>query len=424
MTCTPPPKTDAAHVVLTCGGRKGVYIASRPPGRATSTVATLVPPPGEWAQDVALLVGLLSISELDALVGSLEGRVVFDATGTWGLLALVAAQHGARACHILTTRPSLHRSVLAQIEGLGAAAASVSDVAAVETADVVVVDVYRRSDLRELQQLARRMRPRARLLLFGAIESQIEVIERAMTSNDLRRAQAPRWIDEMVVLTFAKVDAATAPRRPARARPAIADEIAGRRWHALCRPLQEPNSWTIRPFAGRGPLPASTLVIAPSLVYGSGGNSLTRAMLRAIAGASDELLAHRDVLDLGCGSGVLGIAAARRRARVTAVDICPTAREAALRNAASNDVTLAVAESVPEDGDFDVVLANLQASTWAHFIAKLAGFMRPGGHLLATGITAAHHDAFVERLAAEGFAPASQPHLTRDGWPCAWFRRR
>jgi SAM-dependent methyltransferase len=399
-----------------------VYIAPRPIGRASLSVGTITPPPGEWGEDVSLLVALLGITELDQLVGRLEGRVLFDASGTWGLVALLAAQHGARACRILTTRPEVYRSVAQQLERLDVEHALVHAFDGVAEADVVVLNVFRRADPTELHQLASRMRAGARMLLLGAIQSQVAALEAALCADHVERLDPPRWINEMVVLSFEKTSEGS-PCPPSSPR-ALPDPLASACWSSLCRPISVPGGWTVLPVATTaGAVPNSTLAIAPSLVYGSGGNALTRAMLRAMAEVPSDTWERRDILDLGCGSGILGIAAGKHGARVTAVETCPAAREAAARNASTNGVALEIIARVPDGRAYDVVLANLDASTWDHFVPQLGDFARPGGHLLGTGITAEHHAAFVERLGAVGFAPHMHLRYTDDGWPLSWFRR-
>jgi ribosomal protein L11 methyltransferase len=99
----------------------------------------------------------------------------------------------------------------------------------------------------------------------------------------------------------------------------------------------------------------------------------------------------RHVLDVGCGSGILAIAAAKLGARrVVGVDTDPIAIEATTANARRNAVARRVRArqgSVPTgDGPFDVVLANLIATLLVQLAEALQSELAPGGTLVASGI--------------------------------------
>ena len=121
--------------------------------------------------------------------------------------------------------------------------------------------------------------------------------------------------------------------------------------------------------------------------FGTGHHATTRLMLRAL----QELpIQDRTVLDIGCGSGVLAIAAAALGARSTVgIDVDPDA----LANAAENiQLNNRGAQVQVLEGDFrhtashaQVVLANLTGGQLEHSSARLADLVEPQGHLLVSG---------------------------------------
>ena len=134
------------------------------------------------------------------------------------------------------------------------------------------------------------------------------------------------------------------------------------------------------------------LDLDPGMAFGTGLHPTTRLCLAGVESAADRgLLDGARVLDVGCGSGILAIAAAKLGAgSVLGVDTDPIAVEATIANAARNGMAERIAAragSLPSgEPGFDLVLANLIASVLITLAAPLSDELRPGGTLLASGI--------------------------------------
>ena len=142
---------------------------------------------------------------------------------------------------------------------------------------------------------------------------------------------------------------------------------------------------------------AINLALDPGLAFGTGSHPTTRLCLRWLA---RELHTGDSVLDFGCGSGILAIAASRLGAvRVVGTDIDPQALSASRANAERNGVAarflpsdrLAVDEATP----FDVVIANILTNPLVLLAPVLAGHVRNGGRIVLSGILESQADAVV-----------------------------
>lgn len=128
----------------------------------------------------------------------------------------------------------------------------------------------------------------------------------------------------------------------------------------------------------------------PGMAFGTGLHPTTRLCLQALEDRADRAPLGR-VLDVGCGSGILSIAAVKLGAtRVLGLDIDPIAIEATTANARHNRVGRRIRAregSVPSgDGPFDTVLANLIAGILVELASHLADEVVPGGTLVASGV--------------------------------------
>jgi ribosomal protein L11 methyltransferase len=154
---------------------------------------------------------------------------------------------------------------------------------------------------------------------------------------------------------------------------------------------------------------ALAVVVDPGRAFGTGAHATTRLCLEFLLE-----LPRSDLLDVGCGSGVLAIAAAKLGfGPVTAVDVEPAAVEAARANAAANDVVVAVRrldalrDVLPAT---DTIVANMTLDA----VAALAGRVT-ATRLVTSGYLAA------KRPSVSGLAPAERHEL--DGWAADLFVR-
>ena len=147
------------------------------------------------------------------------------------------------------------------------------------------------------------------------------------------------------------------------------------------------------------------IVLDPGMAFGTGLHPTTRGCLELLQGVAPMPSA---VLDVGCGSGILALAALKLGAeRATAVDTDPLAVEATLANAARNGLGDRLAASVGTLPDrpaerFPLVLANLVAAVLVELAPRLAAHLAPGGTLLAGGIIAPKADAVLHAMDAAG----------------------
>ena len=135
---------------------------------------------------------------------------------------------------------------------------------------------------------------------------------------------------------------------------------------------------------------AVNLTLDPGLAFGTGSHPTTRLCLQWLA---TNLRRGADVLDYGCGSGILAIAAVKLGAgNVVGIDIDPQAvvasRDNATRNGVSARFALASDPAASDIGDFDVVVANILANPLVLLAPLLAARVRPQGRIVLSGVLA------------------------------------
>ena len=165
----------------------------------------------------------------------------------------------------------------------------------------------------------------------------------------------------------------------------------------------------------------------PGTTFGSGSHPTTRLVLAALA----ELVkpGHR-VLDVGCGSGILAVAAGLLGAeRVDGIDIDPQAEPVTLANAAANGVTVSVVlgtlGQARRDGalaaTYDVVAANLLSPIVIDLAEDLTRVVETGGVVVVSGLLADRTSGAAEALTDAGLVAGRVTEL--DGWAALVFHR-
>ncbi len=197
----------------------------------------------------------------------------------------------------------------------------------------------------------------------------------------------------------------------------VIDEVAEQDWVRLTQsqfdPIRISDRLWIVPSWHVAPDPrAINLELDPGLAFGTGSHPTTRLCLEWLEAS---ITPGVSVLDYGCGSGILGIAAAKLGAGdVLGIDIDPAALTAAADNAAKNGVRLQLAHS----GDalaatFDRVVANILTNPLMLLAPLLTSRLKPGGRLALSGVLASQAGQVIA-----AYAPylALRVGATHEGW--------
>jgi ribosomal protein L11 methyltransferase len=168
----------------------------------------------------------------------------------------------------------------------------------------------------------------------------------------------------------------------------IKDQDWERAWMEGFKPMKFGRELWIVPGEQEAPeTPGQLIRLDPGLAFGSGTHPTTRLCLEWIDTHSFE---GKSVVDFGCGSGVLGIAAALKGAReVQCVDNDPQALRATRDNAQRNGVgenVVVLDASAFSDAWVDVILANILAGTLVELAPVLSSALKPGGAIALSGI--------------------------------------
>ncbi|OIR06788.1 ribosomal protein L11 methyltransferase [mine drainage metagenome] len=195
------------------------------------------------------------------------------------------------------------------------------------------------------------------------------------------------------------------------------EEIAEQNWVQLTQAQFEPicineRLWIV-PTWHVAPDPAAiNLVLDPGMAFGTGSHPTTRLCLEWL---SDAIHGGETVLDYGCGSGILAIAAAKLGAgAVLGVDIDDNALAAARDNATNNGITLELRHSqAPIAESFALVVANILTNPLCVLAPLLAARLAPGGRIALSGILASQAEEVIE-----AYAPFISLRIgaTLDGW--------
>ena len=205
----------------------------------------------------------------------------------------------------------------------------------------------------------------------------------------------------------------------------IEDENWNERWEEESfSPVDIDNKIVIR--AAHHPAPADAvidIIVKPSMSFGSGHHHTTRMMCRAI----HSLNPSGRVLDVGCGTGVLSIAAIKCGAEhADAVDIDPwstaSAEEAALLNGIAEQISVLLGTvEVVEGRKYDMVLANINRNIILNDIDRYVEALNEGGKLLLSGFLVEDIADITTAASERGLCPIAQSE--EEGWVCLVFKK-
>jgi ribosomal protein L11 methyltransferase len=215
-------------------------------------------------------------------------------------------------------------------------------------------------------------------------------------------------VDSALAAAAAQCGCAVPPHEIAR----VEDQDWVRKSQAQFPPLQIGRLWVV-PSWHQAPAQAAAVVrLDPGMAFGTGSHPTTRLALRFL---ERSVAGGERVLDYGCGSGILAIAAAKLGAgAIGATDIDPGALETTAANALANGAALDIRP--PQDlgpGSYDIVVANILAQPLIVLAPLLAARAAPGGRIALSGI--------LESQAAEvaaAYAPWFElgAGATEEGW--------
>jgi ribosomal protein L11 methyltransferase len=197
------------------------------------------------------------------------------------------------------------------------------------------------------------------------------------------------------------------------------EPLAEQNWVQLTQsqfdPIRVSERLWIVPSWHESPDPAAiNLILDPGMAFGTGSHPTTRLCLEWLERNVSE---GCTVLDYGCGSGILAIAAARLGAtHVAGVDIDPQAVDAAKANAERNGVTALFADSAaPVAGEYDVVVANILSNPLRVLAPAICAHVRSGGRLALSGILREQADEIIAIYAQ--WMPLQVADV-REDWVC------
>ena len=236
----------------------------------------------------------------------------------------------------------------------------------------------------------------------------------------------PVWRKTRVLALFAEdADVATAMNMvavllslasaPAYKTEAVADQDWVRVWMDRWLPMRfGENLWVVPSWLQPPDPNAANIILDPGMAFGTGTHATTGMCLEWLA-AHPPL--NLDVIDYGCGSGILAIAALKLGARCAfGTDTDPqsltVSRENAERNTVLDRLTLLLPDALPNHADANMVLANILAAALIQLAPRLTVLVRPGGTLILSGLLISQADE-VEAAYAAHFTFTRQ---SRDEW--------
>lgn len=213
------------------------------------------------------------------------------------------------------------------------------------------------------------------------------------------------------------------PAPPAYKSETLADQDWVRVWMDRWKPMRfGENLWVVPSWLAPPDPNAANIILDPGMAFGTGTHATTAMCLEWLAQHAPR---DRTVIDYGCGSGILAIAALKLGARTAlGIDTDPQAltvsSENAERNGVSDRLFLCLPEATPSDAHADVLLANILAPALLALAPRLTALTRTRGTLLLSGLLA-HQADEVEAAYVQDFSFA---RVVTDDWALLVGRKR
>ena len=204
----------------------------------------------------------------------------------------------------------------------------------------------------------------------------------------------------------------------------LQNQVWERTWLEHFKPMQfGDNTWIIPSVFEAVDASAINIYLDPGLAFGTGTHATTALCLEWIDANN---LQGMNVIDFGCGSGILAIAALKHGAsKVYCTDIDPQAIESTLSNTENNHVTAGIevvaSESVSLVKDLDIVMANILAAPLMSLVDTFNNMLKSGGGLIMSGILAEQTDEVVGKF-SQSFVDF-QIKITED-WASVFCRKK
>jgi len=168
----------------------------------------------------------------------------------------------------------------------------------------------------------------------------------------------------------------------------------------------------------------------PGMAFGTGTHASTRLVMEELQELADAEVSPSRVLDVGCGSGILAIAAVKRWPGATclALDNDPLCIDATLDNASTNRVADRIAAELTPVGElteeFPLVLANIQAHVLRALMPALVARLAPGGTLILSGLLTPQAQPLADEFVAAGLRLVRvRPSADDPQWSSVTLRR-
>jgi ribosomal protein L11 methyltransferase len=196
----------------------------------------------------------------------------------------------------------------------------------------------------------------------------------------------------------------------------LEDKDWEREWMDNFKPIQcGERLWIVPSWLEAPDSNAINLKLDPGLAFGTGTHPTTFLCLRWLA---ENIQGDEKVLDFGCGSGILGIAALLLGAQqMTGTDIDPQAISATIANAEANGIKResfsVTTEPLPDTEQYNTVIANILAGTLIDLKQTILSHLKPKGSIVLSGILAHQADMVIEHYRNQiQFEPTTE----HDGW--------